>query len=347
MITVIPPEPPTEQQTVVGRLDVKLRASRLANITQYSCETPITVVRRSPLTSYSYRGVIEAYAQTSMTGLVDLHLVNIVPHETYLKGVVPSEVYPTWDMEALKAQAVAARSYSRALLKKGRGEIDPAPGRYDVDDTIFFQAYLGARYENPRTSQAVDETEALVLTYNHEVINAYFSYDAGGFTETSGNAFGTPREYCVSKPEPFPVNASNATFWTKTATYAQLTERYRRLKLLSSDESVKGVTIDPADYSSSGRVLRLLVKVSGGRTFYRASIDFSGDAGLKSRMYKVKYSGSTMTFTGRGWGHGAGMSQLGAKILTGPGFLWDFRSVLEFYYEGAILERESNIPYYL
>lgn len=114
-----------------------------------------------------------------------LTVVNDVDLESYIKGVVPSEMPPSWEFEALKAQAIAARSFALANLGK------QAKNGYDLKDNTEDQAYGGASSETNITNKAVEETHGLVLTYDMKIISAYYSASAGGMTTTSvwgGNA---------------------------------------------------------------------------------------------------------------------------------------------------------------
>lgn len=119
-----------------------------------------------------------------------LTVINDVGLEDYIKGVVPSEMPSSWEMEALKAQAIAARSYALANLGK------QAKYGYDLKDNTEDQAYNGAGAETDRTNKAVDETEGLVLTYDMKIISAYYSASAGGMTNT--NAWGAYVPYLHS-----------------------------------------------------------------------------------------------------------------------------------------------------
>ena len=107
-----------------------------------------------------------------------LTVINDVSLEDYIKGVVPSEMPSSWELEALKAQAIAARSYALANLGK------QAKYGYDLKDNTEDQAYKGAGAETDRTNKAVDDTEGLVLTYDMKIISAYYSASAGGMTNT-------------------------------------------------------------------------------------------------------------------------------------------------------------------
>lgn len=121
-----------------------------------------------------------------------LTVINNVPLEDYIKGVVPSEMPSSWEFEAHKAQAIAARSYALANLGK-RGAYG-----YDLKDTPEDQAYNGASAEKANTNSAVEETKGIVLTYNMQVINAYYSASAGGQTNT--NSWGSSLPYLRSVP---------------------------------------------------------------------------------------------------------------------------------------------------
>lgn len=123
-----------------------------------------------------------------------LTVINNVELEDYLKGVVPSEMPSSWAIEALKAQAIAARSYALANLGK-RASLG-----FDLKDTPEDQAYGGATAETSRTNNAVDETSGLVLTYNYKVVSAFYSASAGGHTVTSKQAWGNDLPYLRAVP---------------------------------------------------------------------------------------------------------------------------------------------------
>ena len=134
-----------------------------------------------------YRGIIMIQNKNGK-----LTVINNVPLEDYIKGVVPSEMPSSWATEAHKAQAIAARSYALANLGKR------AKYGYDLKDTPEDQAYGGASKETPDTNYAVDETKGIVLTYNMKVINAYYSASAGG--QTNVNSWGSSLLYLRSVP---------------------------------------------------------------------------------------------------------------------------------------------------
>ena len=134
-----------------------------------------------------YRGVIRIQNKNGK-----LTVINDLPLEDYIKGVVPSEMPTSWAYEAHKAQAVAARSYALANLGKR------ARFGYDLTDTPDDQAYRGASAETHDTNSAVRDTEGIVLTYDNKVISAYYSASAGGQTNT--NSWGNSLPYLRSVP---------------------------------------------------------------------------------------------------------------------------------------------------
>ena len=119
-----------------------------------------------------------------------LTVINDISLEEYIKGVVPSEMPSSWEIEALKAQAIAARSYALANLGK------QSKFGYDLKDNTEDQAYNGAGAETDKTNRAVEETEGLVLTYDMKIISAYYSASAGGMTNT--DAWGSNVPYLHS-----------------------------------------------------------------------------------------------------------------------------------------------------
>lgn len=123
-----------------------------------------------------------------------LVVVNNLPLEDYMLGVVPSEMPSKWNYEALKAQAIAARSY--AIANRGKR----ASRGYDLKDTPEDQAYGGASSETATTNSAVLETKGVVITYNKKVIPAYYSASAGGHTVNAGAVWNKDLPYLKSVP---------------------------------------------------------------------------------------------------------------------------------------------------
>lgn len=121
-----------------------------------------------------------------VTGKQQFNLVNKLPVEVYLRGVVPNEMPVSFGLEALKAQSIAARNY----VLSPRAKSSP---NYDVVDSVASQVYFGANTEKALSNQAVEQTEGIVALYNWDLILALYSSTAGGYTESYSNAFSDPQ----------------------------------------------------------------------------------------------------------------------------------------------------------
>ncbi|MGG3467101.1 SpoIID/LytB domain-containing protein [Neobacillus pocheonensis] len=133
--------------------------------------------------------------------------INSVSMEDYLKGVVPIEMYPSWNIEALKTQAVAARTYAMSYTTRGV-----------IDDTILYQVYGGYNW-TANSTKAVDETEGQVAQFNGRLISAVYSASNGGRTETNTNAWGTALvPYLAIRQDPYDPK----TVWSFTIHKTQI-----------------------------------------------------------------------------------------------------------------------------
>lgn len=130
----------------------------------------------------TYRGTFELIAKND----TQFFLVNVLDLQSYLRGVVPNEMPVRFGLEALKAQAIAARNY--VLMPRSK-----AFKEFDVDDSVASQVYFGAGTESELSNKAVAETEGLVALYNWDLILAQYSSTAGGYTENYENAFSDPK----------------------------------------------------------------------------------------------------------------------------------------------------------
>lgn len=136
-----------------------------------------------------YRGVIKIQNKGGT-----LTAINDVPLEDYIRGVVPSEMPSSWNMEALKAQAIAARSYAMSNLGKHGSQ------GFDLIDTPADQAYGGASAEHYSSNEAVNDTKGIVITYGMKIICAYYSASAGGQSVSADDAWGSNLPYIRSVP---------------------------------------------------------------------------------------------------------------------------------------------------
>ena len=255
-----------------------------------------------------------------------LTAVNYVDLEKYLYSVLGGEVYPTWPLEALKAQAVAARTYA-LYQRQTRGN-----SVYDVGDTIAWQVYRGLETEAPSLYQPVDSTAGQVLTFNGKIILAAFHSSSGGHTESVENVWSSDSiPYLRGVPD-FDGNTPEAQ-WTKSFSRAELSRR------ISGVGNV--ISMTPDRVSPVGRVITMKVVGDGGsRVISGPALRRALD--LKSTWFTVSTDSNkslpdTFRIDGRGYGHGIGLSQWGAYSQASQGA--NYQQILLHYYRGATIAK--------
>lgn len=305
---------------------------------------------------YAYRGAIRVMKSPQRWGLT---VVNVVPVEEYLYGVVGKEMSPSWHREALKAQAVAARTYaiSHKNYFASRG--------FDMTDDTSSQIYAGINGESPSVIAAVDATRGEILTYGGKPIDAFFCSTAGGWTENSENVWGSRIPYLRGVSDDSSRMPSYR--WSVTTTPEKLAANLTAAG--KGIGKVRSITLSPlgkrpmavSDRGVSGRVLSMTVNGSAG------SVRVTGNAfqsiyGLKSTLFDFSQGGAVpdpdsgckgrsatmtvkagvpITIYGYGWGHGLGMSQYGAYQMAQEHGSADtyYRTILTHYYTGTRLEK--------
>ncbi len=273
-----------------------------------------------------YRGVIEL----RRTPEGKLTAVNELDIEEYLYGVLKMEVDPRWPAEALKAQAVAARTL--ALQSLGRF----AAEGYDLRATTESQVYAGINAEDPRMTAAVDATRGIIVTYTGRPIFAAYHSDSGGATESSEFVWGQPYPYLRGVADPYGQD-SPAREWLSRIDIPTLEARLAR-----AGKPVPGITgVAVTGTSPSSRALAVRVTGASVALDLRATDlrTILGVTFLRSTLFTVRMTRDevpAVEFQGRGSGHGVGMSQWGARgqALLGR----TYPEILTFYYQGVQLE---------
>ena len=190
----------------------------------------------------------------------DLTVINILNIEEYLYGVVPQELESSAPMEALKAQAVAARTYTYRNLGKY------SKWGFDLVNTVSDQVYAGYDGEKPTTNMAVDQTKGKKILYNGSPISVHYFSSSGGMTENSENVWGTPVAYLKSVPDPYESGDSYNYSWTRTFTALELKQRL----FLSDVEIGDIVSITIEEVSNAGRPIKVKFTGTKGQiTYYR------------------------------------------------------------------------------
>jgi len=293
----------------------------------------------------NYRGKLELILNPDGNSF---DIVNIVPPEPYLAGVVGAEMPDYWEPAALQVQAIAARTY--CFYIKNRFGTNRA---WDVRRTAANQVYLGVSAESAQIWDAVDRTQGQILVCKQTdgtegLFPAYYSSTCGGHTENSKNVFGDSFEPLVGVPCPYCKDVAKPSFFfwpmvqfDKSSVTNRLLKRYPKLKQLGEITN-----ISPGKLSNYQKFSRLtmvkLLGASGKSDFLRAedfrlSIDPTGRK-LKSTICRIINMGDKWAFlSGRGYGHGVGMCQCGAQAMARQGKTAE--QILFYYYPGSKIVR--------
>lgn len=263
-----------------------------------------------------------------------------VPIEEYVKSVVSSEMPAGFEVEALKAQSVAARTYVAA--KRGR-PCDIAKGG-DVCDTTHCQVYIGkeerlTKWEDKgqeywdKISKAVDETKGKVLAYNKELVQyPQFFSTSSGMTENSKDVFSSDIPYLVSTESTGEEEVAprfNGELKLDINKFVEtINAKFQDAKLTVNNLSEQ---IEIVNRSDAGGIKEIKV---GGATL--RGLDFRLAIGLNSSNFQYTISNDEIVFESKGYGHGVGMSQWGANVMAKNGS--DYSSILKHYYTGIDLE---------
>lgn len=265
--------------------------------------------------------------------------------ENYLYSVVQSEIgtdYKSTDMdesepvplEALKAQAVASRSY--AVFKiNSLGE----DAEFHVQSTTSSQVYNENADINKSVKKAVDETVGQVITYDGEIACAYFFSTSGGRTEAPENVWYSSVPYLKAVDDKYEIEVDNCTTWKATYTISEISSIIK--SKLKNIGTVKNIEV--LERSENDRVTKLkIIGDQGNETLEKNKIrTILGTTKIRSQWFDVEIEGNYVVFTGRGNGHGIGMSQNGAIGMALNGF--DYEEILKWYYTDIeILGTESN-----
>jgi stage II sporulation protein D len=277
-----------------------------------------------------YRGSLliqPAYSDpTRGASSTSFNVINTLNIEDYLLSVVPSEMPSGWPQEALRAQAVAARTYAYANLGKHGKD------GFDVRDTTDDQVYSGVKAESNSSNQAVASTRNVVMTFEGKAICAYFHSASGGTTESAENVWGKELPYLKAVPDY--DNRSPHALWTKNFSVDQL-----ETSLAPNLGQLLSVVV--LYRTSSQRANQVLLVGSQGSELT------SGEAirralKLPSTNFNVNPVSDGYSFEGHGFGHGLGLSQWGARSLAEQGY--NAAQILTYYYRNIALERFADVP---
>ncbi|MDR1301453.1 MAG: SpoIID/LytB domain-containing protein [Treponema sp.] len=328
-------------------------------VLEYEEPEHTTLVSGSTAEDRSYRGSIEF--RPTQTGIT---LVNILNIEEYLYGVIPAEMPAYWPGEALKAQAIAARSYTLACLGEDIRDVPKEKG-FDLYGSVLSAAYRGVNGEARATTAAVDATRGIYLSAGGKPLKAYYSANHGGYSEDSRSVWGystfnaaVPDKLLSSRPGPLPLDELARWIQDRPRSYSSVpnlhsSQAYRWEKWVAAEEIRSR---NAADGNSLGEILQVTSRGRGisGRINEveirgtQGTLRIKGDrirsrlGGLRSNLFTIRSKlgkngrPEYFIFQGAGWGHGVGLDQSGAAGMAQAGFT--AAQILSHYYPLATVQ---------
>lgn len=310
------------------------------------------------LNGKQYRGS----AEIALDAYGGFSVANRIKVEDYLYSVLPKEMPPLSHPEALKSQAIIARSY--LMKNKGRHMVDG----FNLCDSPDCQVYGGVVSETAATTQAVDSTRGMLLEYDGEVVNALFHSTCGGRTAAFTDSWsGEGPKYLVSVNDgiaistPLDSESKLKSFLKKSGAFCDTSKYYRWEKSYTKKELEnvfektvpefsnnpdlkfgKLIDVKITSYLGSGRAERLEITADTGKYAFEKDAIRWVMGNTKSTMFYIEKKGSGAStkyvLHGAGWGHGVGLCQIGAMNMAKKGFVHE--KILDHYYPGAKIVRE-------
>ena len=259
--------------------------------------------------------------------------IQIVPLEEYIVGVLAGEMPVYFELEALKAQAVASRSYVLKRLEYNKDS------EYDVVDSVLNQVYLDDNYLKKawgkdyvininKLRTAVNQTIDEYLEYDGEIIDALFFSTSNGYTEDASVVFNLELPYLKSVESKWDFYTSSVFKSQKTMS---LQEFYEKLGLEYKSE----LSFNVLERSDTNRIIKL--EINGNML---NATDVYNKLGLRSTDFNLTQVGTNVVIDTKGYGHGVGMSQYGALGMAKEGY--NYMQILEYYYSGAEIKKIQN-----
>lgn len=335
------------QWVTSGLTQVKIRSSdgfwrlKLTDApVRASFEGDTLVVRGAFLQLYGRRVSDEVRVIRRKNGMLDV--VVLMPIEQYLAGVIPSEMPASWPTEALKAQAVAARSFALRTARARRNKT------FDVDVTVLDQVH---RFEEDmdlkpkiksKLKNVISQTKGQVLLDDEDqILQAYYSADCGCSSENPKFVWGGDGDKFPSVVDPTCDRRKTST-WELTIDRSELRKRLLQALQLQDNASIRALHV--GGRSPSGRVSTVVANIDngGGAKFesrelsaqeFRRLIGFNK---VRSTNFSLKWFGEELQIQGEGIGHGVGLCQTGARTLAQDGA--NYHDILKLYYPKAKLK---------
>ncbi|MFA5089881.1 MAG: SpoIID/LytB domain-containing protein [Candidatus Omnitrophota bacterium] len=255
-----------------------------------------------------------------------LSVINYVEIDDYVKGVLYHEASHYWPQEALKAQAIACRTFAlyQTLENKTRD--------YDVTSDVYSQVYGGRTSERYRISRIVEGTRGKVITYRGDIFPAYYHATCAGHTEDASLLWkinlaplrGVVCPFCQGSPH---------FSWNAVLSCVEIRDKLNGAGYPLKE--VKDIVILSRDKSARIKSLKI---ITDNKEIIMPAKDFRSIVGfniIRSTNFKVRLEGGDVIFTGLGWGHGVGLCQWGAYFMAKEGY--DYRQIIGYYYPGSLI----------
>lgn len=301
----------------------------------------------APYTWHVHEDGVDIYVSVY---LVESGQVVAMPLEQYVRGVVAAEMPAEFELEALKAQAIAARSYIIRRMLDDNTEHVPVANALVTDGIAHQVFYTDEKiqalwkpdaYEhfNNKINQAINETEHIVVTYQGEPIDASYFSTSNGFTENSEDYWQVAKPYLRSVPSPWDITLSPRFEEQISMPYETVINKLG-LSLDSLGSEASTGVVAPAfivlERTAGHRIKRVII---GDKTFTGREV--REQLGLNSTQFQMELNGNDIQFTMFGYGHGIGMSQWGAQGMALEGRTAE--EILKYFYQGTALNQIAEL----
>ena len=307
-----------------GTLSVKTQKNGQIQVGTLIAKQPIFIEpvgkTTMELSSNKYTGTFKILPGTNTFSIIEL-----TPLENYLYGVLPHEMHHTWALEALKAQAVAARTYTLKSIEKKVNE------PFDLYSDVRSQVYKGSAQVYDSVKKAVDQTRRQVLAYKGELFYTYYHGNCAGGTDHV-------KIWNEKAPHIKPLSGASCKYdsHSKSFNFTQDIPKSSAEKFAKSN-GLKGSlkSIKVSKKTSTGRANLLTIKTSEGSKQVRCT-DFRAATGIRScKLTDIDVGTTKIHFKGHGYGHGIGMCQDGAHGMAKQNYT--YKQILKQYYPGSTL----------
>ncbi|MEC9284130.1 MAG: SpoIID/LytB domain-containing protein [Bdellovibrionota bacterium] len=267
-----------------------------------------------------------------------LDLIARMDLEKYLLGVLPSEMPASWPLESLKAQAIASRTYVLYQIEENKNK------DFDVESTVMDQVFKHKRLPRAyslKMNKVLQETKNLMLAQNTKPIKAFFHSHCGGHTEMAANVWPGANGF-ETVSDPYCSNPAHNLKWNQLQSFSAIENAYKKQH---PEENLKRlVSVMKGAQNLSGRVENVFLFFENDKVRKWDAVDLRAALGyskIKSTSFTMQLRDKAVYFSGKGYGHGVGLCQHGAKNMAKLGK--SFREILKHYYPSTkILSMNEN-----